>query len=504
MKLDIRPTTPSNGKSAVSKTAPNRQRRIAAAAAVIIVAILATVMLRIRAADNVTYVTTPVVRKQLVQFVAATGTVNPQNTILVGTQVSGTILEQDADYNSMVGKGQVLTRLDPTSYRAALENAQAAESQAEGTWAASLSDVAAAEQNVNAAQAALNTAISQVAKAKAALVFADATVRRDAALLKPGYIAQSQYDSDSANQVAAKSALDAALIAVPQAKAQLAAQIATEQAAQASMKASKDAIGVQRANVAVAQYNLDNTVIRASVKGMVIARNITIGQTVAASFQTPTLFTLGQDLTKMEVDVSVGEPDIGGVRAGDIADFTVLAYPNRTFHGYVYQVRQNPTTVNNVVTYDTVVYVDNKDGALYPGMTANASIHVAKVTNALVVPIAALQYAPPQRGPAATAAAVVAGSPWGITDAALTRTIIAGRNGRVFVMRKGTLVRVAVRVLLVSGTDAAVAAIAPANLNAGDTVATADSQTMKAQEQAAARSALTQTPQQPSRPGGSH
>ena len=178
----------------------------------------------------------------------------------------------------------------------------------------------------------------------------------------------------------------------------------------------------------------------------------------------------------------------------------MLAYPNRTFRGYVYQVRQNPTTVNNVVTYDTVVYVDNNDGALYPGMTANASIHVAKVANALVVPIAALQYVPPQAARAASIGSPT--SPWGMTDAALTRTIIAGRSGRVYVMRNGSLVRVPVRVLLVSGTEAAIAPIAPAALRAGDASVTADSQTISGQQ--AARSALVPMQQQSqSRPGGS-
>ncbi len=503
MKLDIRPSTSGNGRTTAAKASARPRRWLAIVAGLVIAAIVIGVIVRVRSAERITYITTPVVREQLVQTVTATGTVNPQNTILVGTQVSGTILEQDADYNDVVRKGQVLTRIDPTSFRAALENAQAAQSQAEGTWAASLAGTAAAQQNVNAARAALATAISQVAKAKAALDLANVTVRRDTALLAPGYIAQTQYDTDVANQVAAKSAYDAAVIAVPQSRAQLAAEIATAQSAQASMNANEHAIDVQRANVAVAQYNLDNTVIRSQVEGTVIARNITIGQTVAASFQTPTLFTLGQDLTKMEVDVAVGEPDIGGVRAGDIADFTVLAYPNRTFRGYVYQVRQNPTTVNNVVTYDTVVYVDNNDGALYPGMTANASIHVAKVANALVAPITALQYTPSQGTPAASTRNPT--SPWGMTEAALTRTIIAGRNGRIYVTRNGSLVRVPVRVLLVSGTEAAIAPIAPATLRAGDATVTADSQTIRVQ-QAAAPSALVQTPQQQSqsRPGGSH
>lgn len=492
MNVQERPAAaPTNGRVSAKPKKPNRRRYAIAVAVVVLAVALAAVLVVRSRMHAITYVTTPVVRNQLVQVVTASGTVNPQNTILVGTQVSGTILEQDADYNSVVGRGQVLTRIDPTSFRAALANAQATESQAESAWASSMANAAAAAQNVNAARATLDTAIAQVAKAKAALSLADVTLRRDTALLAPGYIAQTQYDADAANAVAAKSAYEAALIAVPQARAQLDAQMATQRAAQASMTASEHAIDVQRANVTVAQYNLDNTVIRSQVRGTVIARNVTIGQTVAASFQTPTLFTLGQDLTKMEVDVAVGEPDIGGVRNGDIADFTVLAYPNRTFHGYVYQVRKNPTTINNVVTYDTVVYVDNKDGALFPGMTANASIHVAKVTNALVVPLAALQYSAPQQSRSAPSGAP--GSRWGMTETAGARTIIAGRDGRLYVLRGGQLVRVPVHVLLVSGTEAAVSPIAPATLKTGDAAVTSDSQ-KTAQQQGVARSALTQQP----------
>jgi HlyD family secretion protein len=501
---------PSNGKGATAPQARPRRRfprLIFSAAALVAVLALALVVVRLRTANNVTYITAAVVRENLVQTVTATGTVNPQNTILIGTQVSGTVTEQDADFNSVVNKGQVLTRLDPTSFRAALEGTQASQSQAESTWAAGVAGAAAADQNVNAARAALATAKSQVSKARAALKLAEVTLSRDKALLGPGYIAPTQYDTDASNLASAKSAYEAALIAVPAAQAQLASATASAQAAHESELASRHAVDVQRANVATAQYNLDNTVIRSQVKGTVIARNITIGQTVAASFQTPTLFTLGQDLTKMEVDVAVGEPDIGGVRGGDISDFTVLAYPNRTFHGFVYQVRQNPTTVNNVVTYDTVVYVDNTDGALYPGMTANASIHVAKVSNALVVPIAALQYSPPQSQQRRNATSGTPTSPWGATEASLTRTIIAGRNGRLFVQRNGSLVRIPVRVLLVSDTEAAVAPIAPAALAAGEPVVVSDSRSMMAEQQGAATSALTRS-SQPSlgRPnaGGTH
>lgn len=480
----------SNGQAgAASPGGLKRHRRLIAVILAVVVLIALGFAIRARLQPQITYITAKVAREDLVHTVTATGTVNPQNTILVGTQDSGTITEQDADFNSIVKRGQILTKLDPTSFQAALNDAQAAESQARSNWSAGIASAAAAKENVIAASQALASARAQVAKAKAALDLANVTLRRDGALLAQGYVAQSQVDSDTSNVAAAKSGYEAALIAVVQAQAQSQASSAESLSAQESAAAGREAVEVQSAAVATARYNLDNTVIRSQVNGTVIARNISIGQTVAASFQTPTLFTLGQDLAKMEVDVAVGEPDIGGVRAGDIADFTVLAYPNRTFRGYVFQVRQNPTTINNVVTYDTVVYVDNKDGALYPGMTANASIHVAKAVNALVVPIAALQYTPPQAQRRVEAGAQTSGSPWGTTEASLTRTIIAGRNGRLFVLREGQLTRVPVRVLLVSDTEAAVVP-SGAHLNAGDTVVTADSASLMAAQQVSATSAL--------------
>ncbi|HTX02204.1 MAG TPA: efflux RND transporter periplasmic adaptor subunit [Candidatus Acidoferrales bacterium] len=481
---------------------------------IIAIVVAAIVIMRFQSANKVSYVTTSVVREDLLHTVAAEGTVNPQNTILVGTQDSGTIVSQDVDYNSVVKKGQLLTRLDPTSFRAALNNAEASESQALSTWTASLATANAAQQNVDverkdvaAAVDALASATSQVAKAKAALDLANVTVRRDKQLIAQGFISQAQLDTDSSNAVAAKSAYDAAILAVPQARAQLQAQRASERAsvaqwqgAQAGAIAARHAVDVQRAAVDVAKYNFNNTYIRAQVNGTIIARNITVGQTYAASLQTPTLFTMGQNLVKMQVDVAVGEPDIGGVRPGDVADFSVLAYPNRIFHGVVYQVRINPTTVNNVVTYDTVVYVDNKDGALYPGMTApSVQIHVAKVAHALVVPIAALQYAPPESGHTTTSASGAASSPWGITQAELTRTVVAGREGRIFVLKGGKLTRVRVNVVLTTDTEAAVTPIG-AVLNPAESVVIADSTSQMASQQTTVNTALTRQSSSMGRP----
>jgi HlyD family secretion protein len=506
-------SAPVNGQPLGASQPRSRRRLLLIGIAAVLAVIVGLIIVRVNAGKNVSYISTPVVRKDLVQTVTATGTVNPQNTILVGSQVSGTITELDADFNSVVRRGQILARIDPTSFNAQLNSAQASESESRNQWSASVANAASAAQNVDVAvknvavaRAALRSAQSQVAKAQATLSLANLTVSRDSKLLAQGFISQSQADADIAAAVAAKAAYDAAVIAVNQSDAQLQAQLSIArasssqaQSAGASAVANQSAIGVQHAAVTTARYNFNNTIIRSPVNGMVIARNVSIGQTVAASFQTPTLFTIAQDLTKMEVDVAAGEPDIGGVRAGNYVDFTVLAYPNRTFHGVVYQVRQNPTTINNVVTYDTVVYVENKDGALYPGMTANASIHVAKVMNALVVPIAALQWAPAEKQSGSTPSAGVAGSPWGMTEASLTRTIVAGRNGRVYVLRGRQLARIPVRVVLVSGTEAAVVPISSV-LHVGDTVVTADTASLMAEQQRAGTSAFATPGQTLGRP----
>ncbi len=492
------------------------RRSIGFLVAIAIAFIAAWLVARLYARPPVAYVSATVERKDLVQTVTASGTVNPQDLILVGTQVSGTISELDVDYNSVVRTGQVLARIDPASLQAQLDAALASEKESHGVAAAGVASASSAESNVAvafkngaSARAVLASAQSQVGKTKAALALSRLTLHRDRQLLAQGFIAQAQADSDASTLVAAQAAYDAARIAVDQSRALLEAQLATVRAsesqassARASAVAEHSAIDVQHAQMVEARYNEDHSVIISPVEGTVIQRNVSIGQTVAASLQTPTLFTVARDLSKMEVDVAVGEPDIGGVRAGNVADFTVLAYPNRTFHGKVYQVRQNPTTVNNVVTYDAVVYVRNLDGALLPGMTANVSIHVAKIQHALVIPVAALQWAPPQSATSLPVARGIAGaSPWGMTEASLTRTIVAGRTGRLFTLAGGKVARRPVRILLVSDTEAAVAPI-DGTLQPGSKVVVADTSTQMSTQQSAARSALTAGQATQSRPVG--
>ncbi|MDQ2908446.1 MAG: efflux RND transporter periplasmic adaptor subunit, partial [Candidatus Eremiobacteraeota bacterium] len=384
-------------------------------------------------------------------------------------------------------------------------------------------------------EAAVASAQANVTKAQSALAVAQQTVSRDRSLLAQGYVAQSQFDADNSNLTSAQSAVQSAVVGVRQAQLQAAAsasqaaasvdQSAAQTAASgtaqsgaaqqaATAAAAQSAIAIQRENVATAQQNLDRTVVKSPVDGTVISRTATIGQTVAASFQTPTLFSIAQDLGKMEVDLAVGEPDIGAVRQGENVDFSVLAYPNRTFHGIVSQVRKNSVVAQNVVTYTTVVLVDNHDGTLLPGMTANATITTAKAPNALVVPLGALSYAPPNgtvthrrhrsastsanagssayagssnpaqsngaNAQAAGANSPNAASPWGATNGASTTVPTAGGRSRIYVQRAGKLVRIPVQVVLSNGTQAAVKPLRSATLSAGDAVVVGDSSTAMA------------------------
>jgi HlyD family secretion protein len=292
----------------------------------------------------VTYVTARVERGPIQQTVIATGIVNPVKTVQVGTYVSGPILALDVDYNSPVRKGQRVAKIDPAPFAV----------------------------KVAGAEASLLTAKAQVQKDRADLALKRLQFERNQRLLARNLIAQNDLDT-------AKSAAD-------QAAAQLALDEANVQQAQA--------------NLDEARVNLDYTDIVSPVDGVVVARNVDVGQTVAASFQTPTLFLIAEDLTKMQVDTNVSEADVGRVREGHPAVFTVDAYPGTTFRGAVAQVRNAPITVQNVVTYDVVVAVDNPGLELKPGMTANVTVTTASRDDAVRVPARALRFKPETPGEA--------------------------------------------------------------------------------------------------------
>jgi HlyD family secretion protein len=521
----------------VRKTEPPSKwangRWLVGAALLAILVVAGIVVWRILTPASVSLVTTPVQQGTLVRTVTSSGTVNPQDTISIGSQVSGTISEVDVDYNSAVKTGQVLARIDPTLFQATLDQTRAAllqtEANAREAAASAVGSQAgiavqhatanAAVQNVNVAQAnaaaqtdAVGTAQANVDKAKSAVVLAQQTTTRDASLLSQGYLAANVGDADRAALETAQSGLAAAQAALTQARSQAVASVqqtnqalaqsqsqsaqntvagAQSEASAGTAAAQAAAIGIQAAQVRTATYDLGHTTITSPVNGTVIARNVAVGETVAASFSTPVLFTIARDLSKMEVDLAVGEPDIGAVKKGATVSFTVLAYPSTTFAGTVLQVRQNPTIVSNVVTYDTVVVVGNKAGLLRPGMTANAFIQTQKANAALIVPLQALDWKPstavaaayhlsrpagtgaaPPRGAGTQGNAV--GSKLGATMGAGATALPAGSRGLVFVSRSGTLVAVPVQIILTAATQAAVKPL-KGTLEAGDAVVTGDS-----------------------------
>ena len=379
-------------------------------AGIVIVLLLAWGIARLAAgnANAPRYVTAAVQYRDINSTVEETGTVNPVDEVDVGTQVSGTISSLNVDYNSVVHKGEVLATLDQTPFRAAALQAHGNVAAAQANAAAAQSTAAqsgAAIQNAIAAQrsaaAGEQSADANVAKAQAQVTLSQATVARDRSLLSQGFISQSQLDADIAAQRTNQADLQAAQSALQAARAQAAAATTSISSAsyqhaanvnQAQAAAAQAAAG--QGQVQQADYNLQNAVITSPIDGIVVSRAVSVGQTVAASFQTPTLFVIASSLKDMQVDVSVSEADVGQLKAGQTARITVPAYPNTVFNGTVQQVRINPTNVQNVVTYDAIVSVHDDSSRLKPGMTADVVIDVSSHTHVLAIPAAALLFKP--------------------------------------------------------------------------------------------------------------
>ena len=438
--------------------------------------------------------TSPVARDAISQTVTATGTLAAQDTILVGSQVSGTIQKLYVDYNSPVHRGEVLARLDPNLFIAALDQATATLHQVDAQRSVAESSVfssdytsSAAQKSAQSQQQLIAAADEDVRKGRSALGLALLTLGRDRELLRQGYVAQNVVDADVTNAAAAR---DALVVAETGAKtSRLTTAASNDQAgssaaqavgAVASQRASNAAVRAATAAVRQAQINLDRATIVSPVDGTVIQRNVSVGQTVAAALQAPTLFTIAKDLTKMELDIAVGEPDVGTVRAGQHVSFSVLAYPGRTFVSRVNEVRQNPTIINNVTTYDTVAYPSNGDGALRPGMTANVQITVAAYPATTIVPLAALQWRPSKAimgkyrvldPPAANEGIPVARSAWGATNSSNEFAVSVGGEGRCYVLEGHTLRGVGVAVLAIDATRVGVR-VESGVLNPGDRVVT--------------------------------
>ena len=288
--------------------------------------------------SSVKYITKEVTRDTIIQYVEASGTIKPINTIAVGTQVSGTVAKIYVDYNSQVKQGQLLAELDPSLFQA----------------------------NVDQSTAKLNNAQAAYTKAQANLVYKKNNYQRYEHLYAKNYVSKDDVELARANYLTAQ------------------ADVA---AARAEMNASQASLNNNLTNLGYSK-------ITSPVDGTVISRAVDVGQTVAASFNTPTLFEVAQDLTKMQIETSVSEADIGRIKVGQPAEYTLDGYPNKNFKGNVTQVRLASTTTNNVVTYTVIVSVDNSSGLAIPGMSANVSIITGEAKDVLCVDNKAFKFSP--------------------------------------------------------------------------------------------------------------
>jgi len=317
-------------------------------------------------ADKPAYLSGTVDRGDVVLQVACTGSLAAVTTVQVGTQVSGTVAELYADFNSEVKKGQLLAKLDPELFQTQVQQAEA--------------NVRTAEASLNDDRASIATAKANLAKANVDMLNMQRKLKIQKELWNQNLIAQDDLDT-------AQAALDASNAALQAAQAQI-------DSANARYKADEQRLGQAHASLDQAKVNLEHTIITSPIAGTIISRSIDRGQTVAASFSSPTLFTIGEDLTKMQVSTNIDEADMGKINTGMEATFTVDAYPNETFKGRISQVRLAATTVQNVVTYNAMIDVSNPQLKLKPGMTANVKILIDKAENVLEIPNSAMRFKP--------------------------------------------------------------------------------------------------------------
>ena len=337
-------------------------------------------------------------RGPLTAAVSATGNLNAVITVQVGSQVSGQIKEIFVDFNSPVTTDQLIARIDPETFEAKVNQAKAEVNSAVAMVLNQQAQVERSRADVQNARAALAEGKAQTAKAQVAVVDTKRDFDRKSALFKRELIANSDLDSSQAGYDSAVAALDAARAKEDSLAAGIGSAEAQFRVAQAQLVASQATVEQKQAALAQAQVDLDHTRITAPVNGIVVSRQVDVGQTVAASLQAPVLFTIAQDLTRMQVETSVDEADIGRVRLDNPATFSVDAFPNETFRGQVTQIRKAAQIVQNVVTYTVVVAVSNPEGKLLPGMTANVKLVVAEKPNVLKVPNASLRFRPPGEG----------------------------------------------------------------------------------------------------------
>src|SRR5262245_18443400 len=331
----------------------------------------------------------------LTAAVSATGNLNAVITVQVGSQISGQIKDLLVDFNSVVKKNQVIARIDPETLEAKANHARAEVDSAEATVLNQQAQVEKARADVENSRAAHAEAKAQTARAQVTVTDTRRDFDRKTELIGKELIAKSDLDTSQANYDSAVAALEAARAKEQAGLAAINSADAQRRVSEAQLVSTKAQVAQKQAALKQAQVDLDHTTIRAPVDGIVVSRQVDVGQTVAASLQAPVLFTIAQDLTKMQVETSVDEADIGRTRLDGPVTFTVDAFAGETFRGRVTQNRKAAQVVQNVVTYTIVVAEDNPEQRQLPGMTANVKLIVAEKGSVLKVPNAALRSRPP-------------------------------------------------------------------------------------------------------------
>ncbi len=347
-----------------------------------IIAISFGVYIYLKSEESFTFKTMKVVKGDIEQTISATGTVNPVIIVNVGAQVTGKVLKLFADYNSIVKKGDIVAKIDPELYQSDIE-------QGNARLKTALANLESISKNISYAEAKVKSAGAEIKREEAGLAYAKKEYERYVELIQKDLASASERDQKELAYKEALARLDSANAEQNGQKANLSSKRADYEASFSQVKSAEAALERDKTN-------LDYTIIRSPVDGTVVSREVDEGQTLTARMQTPLLFRIAEDLTKMQVNASIDEADIGRIKTGQQALFTVDAFPYTTFEGILKQVRIAPIIVQNVVTYDVIIKVENKELKLKPGMTANVTIIVEQVSNIVKIPNEALRFIPPE------------------------------------------------------------------------------------------------------------
>src|SRR5215470_6015736 len=373
----------------------NKKQLIVTAIGVVLVGGTGGYVLWGRRASSEEYITSTVERGAIRNTVSATGTLQAVTTVLVGSQVSGTISELYADFNTIVKKGQVVAQLDPRVLQAQVTSQQANLEQARASLADAKAKELAAESTIENQRAGVSSANANLAALKAQRDDSQNLLRRQEALSKSGLIPDRDLEATRTGYNAAEARYKQADAQLDQARVseQMSAGSGLAQA-EAQVKQAKAQVQQIQASLKMAEVNLSYTTISSPIDGIVVSRNVDKGQTVAASLQAPTLFTIANDLTQMQVIANIDQADIGVINQSNRVSFTVDAFPGHNFGGTINQIRLSPQNVQNVITYNVVIDVKNPELKLKPGMTANLTMIIAERQDVLKIPNAALRFRP--------------------------------------------------------------------------------------------------------------